>query len=628
MSMSSTRENKKEDVSSSLLSSLHRNIRLSDWLGVHSTLDQASLTSASSSPHHVNRETLGVTPVPLILRPNSIGWTAMHFTALHGTPSISWWKWMLIKVLEEHNMLYQNVPNTIPNLEQNIRSNPSPFFVRTESGHSSTDLFFSKRLHPFPWETIEVRQTADRLLKCINDVLRKNNQQQENLGNRCNASNKKSQQQKLKQQQMLMEQIKRRIQSKIHEERIYQRKYGLKSQEHLSPIISENHIRHQQRTNSIRNSSSQATGTERYDELQQVMALHDHVHETIQYANNYHGPQHQQQDMSMTIQEIYINEENLEELITFWHEMELLLMAAVHGTLCLDEIDPIQDKNHNLDDVKINNNNTSSTYYNNSTNNNNCTSKKWRVLHALSKTGCPTEIALFAMALYPEQVKERDHCGNLPLHIASSSHSTSSLAEGTWDDQHQNNGETNNSLSSTSFKKQQQHSTRNGEIICAPMMKCLLQSYPEAALVLNSNQRLPLNLALLAGKYWDSGVRDIFTACPSVLLGEASRDVQTNLQSFMLAAAAISLESYESKNEHTDNDDSNEIKTSVNTYTEEEMCAMRNASKKIGSMWTFLPQKSKDLALIEATKDLEKMKLTTVFELLRIMPHAVCSNDG
>ena len=95
----------------------------------------------SSDLHDVNS-----TIVPLLLRENTIGWTAIHFTALHGAPNMSWWKWILTTVIEEHNR-YLETMRSIDNVGKYYDYVYNPFFRRTQAGYSATDLFFSKRLH-------------------------------------------------------------------------------------------------------------------------------------------------------------------------------------------------------------------------------------------------------------------------------------------------------------------------------------------------------------------------------------------------------------------------------------------------------------------------------------------------
>ncbi len=103
--------------------------------------ERKSFDNNSSVIYDVNS-----TIVPLLLRENSIGWTAIHFTALHGAPDMSWWKWMLTMVIEEHNRYLERM-RCIDNVGKYYDYVYNPFFRRTQAGHSATDLFFSKRLH-------------------------------------------------------------------------------------------------------------------------------------------------------------------------------------------------------------------------------------------------------------------------------------------------------------------------------------------------------------------------------------------------------------------------------------------------------------------------------------------------
>jgi len=231
---------------------------------------------------------------------------------------------------------------------------------------------------------------------------------------------------------------------------------------------------------------------------------------------------------------------------------------------------------------------------------------EWNVVHALAHSGCPTEIAKLAVKLYPEQIKKRDRHGNLPIHISASSHNTSALAEGTWYHCNKHNSDCSSSLTT--------EITRNTTTV-SPMMQVLLQTYPEGAMTLNSNGRLPINIAICAGKSWESGICDLFMACPRALL-YGSRDIPTRLHPFMLASCSVpTIPTY--NNEDTNNfGNSDEV---------ERMRAMRNTSRNIGSMWKFLKLESKEHAIILAKNDVESIRLTTVFELLKIMPDAVRS---
>jgi hypothetical protein len=67
-----------------LVSSLHKHIRLSNWAEVELILKNEEQMKSQSFANSKDEEQLRQ---PLILRPNSIGWTAMHFTVLHCAPS-------------------------------------------------------------------------------------------------------------------------------------------------------------------------------------------------------------------------------------------------------------------------------------------------------------------------------------------------------------------------------------------------------------------------------------------------------------------------------------------------------------------------------------------------------------
>ena len=94
-----------------------------------------------------------------------------------------------------------------------------------------------------------------------------------------------------------------------------------------------------------------------------------------------------------------------------------------------------------------------------------------------------------------------------------------------------------------------------------------------------------------------------------MLLTGNSRDTNTRFHSFMIAAATIDQHFRSSR-----------ISASLPT---EEMRAQRITSKKIGSMGSLLLTPSKLKAIKDAREESERMKLTTIFELLRINPEAV-----
>ena len=127
-----------------LLSKLHRNIRLGNWKSVLATLTQHNdeIQNNEFAPNPFSIQSI----VPLLIKENTIGWTAVHFTALHGAPDLFLWKWALFRVLEEHELYYKMMKHgDNAGLYYDYLANP--FFRRTDAGHSATDLFFSKRLH-------------------------------------------------------------------------------------------------------------------------------------------------------------------------------------------------------------------------------------------------------------------------------------------------------------------------------------------------------------------------------------------------------------------------------------------------------------------------------------------------
>jgi hypothetical protein len=164
---------------------------------------------------------------------------------------------------------------------------------------------------------------------------------------------------------------------------------------------------------------------------------------------------------------------------------------------------------------------------------------------------------------------------------------------------------------------------------CPPMIKHLLNAYPQATMIQNMNHQLPITIALYAGKYWHTGIYDIFKSNPIMVLAGLSRDVEkSNLYSFMIAATTTTVDlgmlssvvSLPPTAITTTASSSSSSSSSIEVMRR----AQRIASKKIGSMWRFLPKTSKDRAIKEAKIELEKMKLNTIYELLRINPEACC----
>jgi hypothetical protein len=509
------------------LSSLHKNIRMNKWNEVQLILENDSTCLFSLEDECLNQK--------LIFTPNSVGWTAIHFTILH-CESSSKLRWMISRVLEEyhssHSLRYQEAKDDVYSF--------SPFFTQTNSGYTSTDLFFAKRLFPFPFETNDVHEDASRLLKTIQFILRECQVDREFDHFNANMEGSES---------PIIKDIRHRIWMK--------RKYSCHNDNRSSGLSPQ----------------PQSQSYSNHNELDELMTNFEHYNEAIFYSNHYlEGLKH--------LVDEGIENEDVEELADFWYDLELILMAAVHETIyteCNFKTDTVQTvlmTKSFADNARLQQ------------------KRKWSTIHALAKTGCPHEISQLAILLYPEQVVEQDEHGNLPLHIACSSHSSSSYTEG---------DDLSYKLKRWTNKKDEQKQLH----CCAPMIKTLLNVYPHATTLQNANDQLPITLALRSGKNWYSGIYHIFQSNPSMILTGISRDKPTNLHSFMIAASSNhSNESTSAKDEHR--------------------LTQRIISKKnIGLMCrSFKNSEARQKAEKEAENELDRMRLTTILELLKIYPGA------
>lgn len=182
--------------------------------------------------------------------------------------------------------------------------------------------------------------------------------------------------------------------------------------------------------------------------------------------------------------------------------------------------------------------------------------ESFSLVHALSHVGgCPAQVAEFAVALFPDQAATRDENGNLPLHLLCNSEPAN-------------------------------------EHDCQALLQALLSCYPEAAQSANRTGRLPLNIALSNGKGGDF-IKFLIHAEPRVLMG--TRDIETGLPSFALAAAAPTL----------------------NTHV------YAHSTSNVGSLWHFLPPQAQQERLQQAQREVEVVQLNTIYEILRSMPDAV-----
>jgi Molecular chaperone GrpE (heat shock protein) len=151
--------------------------------------------------------------------------------------------------------------------------------------------------------------------------------------------------------------------------------------------------------------------------------------------------------------------------------------------------------------------------------------RPFRLVHAsvaLAGYGCPIEMVRLAMSVYPQQVKEMDEDGNLPLHVAAVASSyipdsvTSTYAE--------------DSLMSVYSNL----SSLNPRTPFGTVIDMLLTSYPEAAKIPHgSSGRLPLILALEARqRSLSDGLKLLINAYPAAL---ESKEFDPNLHPYILS---------------------------------------------------------------------------------------------
>jgi len=135
--------------------------------------------------------------------------------------------------------------------------------------------------------------------------------------------------------------------------------------------------------------------------------------------------------------------------------------------------------------------------------------KEWKIVHAASAVNAPRTVLQLALMLHPEQVKEADECGRLPLHIAASSPKYSWWAE----------------YGSASDNK-------------PSVIEMILELSPQAAAYLDNDMQLPLHQAIQSEKKHrklpsDRDVKRIAESYPEAL---EVKDPISRLYPFMQAA--------------------------------------------------------------------------------------------
>jgi ankyrin repeat protein len=165
----------------------------------------------------------------------------------------------------------------------------------------------------------------------------------------------------------------------------------------------------------------------------------------------------------------------------FWAKATLLLRAAYHGLVS-------------------------------STNQPTASHPDPNTLHmSLMVPNCPSEFIHFILNVYPDQILERDHEGNLPLHTASLKGKK---------------------------KTTKKHRKEHNEIISH-----LLTLYPAGAAEVNEHNELPLDVMIKSQRTWGAGIQQVVDAYPASLLtlSAATEDIRLlpNLLSLMAGKGRV-----------------------------------------------------------------------------------------
>ena len=162
-------------------------------------------------------------------------------------------------------------------------------------------------------------------------------------------------------------------------------------------------------------------------------------------------------------------------------------------------------------------------------------SRQFRIVHAsvgLIGYGCPPEMIRLAISLHPQQVREMDEEGNLPIHIAATARSylaahcaggvtndrstlaAAAAAAVAASDEDSMVSETTGVLSFFSTATVSQTINAFDKVI-----KILIQHYPESATIPQGKTgRLPLVMAVEAGcRSWNDGIQTLLSAYPPAL---------------------------------------------------------------------------------------------------------------
>lgn len=158
--------------------------------------------------------------------------------------------------------------------------------------------------------------------------------------------------------------------------------------------------------------------------------------------------------------------------------------------------------------------------------------RAFRIVHAsvgLTGFGCPTEMIRLALSIHPDQVREMDEDGNLPIHICAMAPSLV----------FNRNDDDSSFLSEFSLFSTATSSSRPPTNAFEKVFKILLQHYPAAVRVPHGiTGKLPLTLAF-DGRTWEDGIRTLLDAYPAAL--ESKKLPTMGLYPFVIARIGNSL---------------------------------------------------------------------------------------
>jgi len=189
--------------------------------------------------------------------------------------------------------------------------------------------------------------------------------------------------------------------------------------------------------------------------------------------------------------------------------------------------------------------------------------KKWRVLHATAGSDCPSELLRLVLKLCRVQLFIKDEDNRLPLHIAAAA----------------------------PLYIKQPFESHSDPVICK-----LASTFPDGALEVDKEGRLPLHIALDHHKTWNDGVSRLLQLHP-----QTARvcDPKTRLYPFMLAAIGDS----ESK-------------------IREECSRIAKATFK-SVVWKKIHSSRKDIEIQKVIAKNDIDKITTIYQLLLHAPDLI-----